>query len=473
MAYPFEDDLHEECGVFGLYNRDDLGTAQLVYYGLFGLQHRGQESCGIAINNDNHITCHKDLGMVSQVFTPELLHKMTGHAAIGHVRYSTTGGCTRENAQPFAVQYVKGTLTIAHNGNISNAAQLRKELQQSGAVFQTTSDTEIIAFLIARERLHTPSVEAAVAKVVPQLQGAFSLLVMSPKKLIAVRDPYGFRPLCVGKIKNSTVFSSESCALSSIGAQYLRDIAPGEIYVAGETKDVSFATTSSCRTSLCIFEHIYFARPDSVMDGQSVYEARLNAGRILAQTHPAKADLVIGVPDSGLIAAMGYAKASGIPYGEGLMKNRYVGRSFIQPTQAMRQQCVDVKLNAISSNVKGKRIVMVDDSIVRGTTIKRIVSLLKNAGAKEVHVRISSPHFLYPCYFGTDVSSDTPLAARKFDDASLCQAIGADSLGFLPLSQLSQLIPHSKVGYCDGCFSGNYPCPVPHTADKNAFEEDS
>lgn len=473
MAYPFEDDLHEECGVFGLYNRDDLGTAQLVYYGLFGLQHRGQESCGIAINNDNHITCHKDLGMVSQVFTPELLHKMTGHAAIGHVRYSTTGGCTRENAQPFAVQYVKGTLTIAHNGNISNAAQLRKELQQSGAVFQTTSDTEIIAFLIARERLHTPSVEAAVAKVVPQLQGAFSLLVMSPKKLIAVRDPYGFRPLCVGKIKNSTVFSSESCALSSIGAQYLRDIAPGEIYVAGETKDVSFATTSSCRTSLCIFEHIYFARPDSVMDGQSVYEARLNAGRILAQTHPAKADLVIGVPDSGLIAAMGYAKASGIPYGEGLMKNRYVGRSFIQPTQAMRQQCVDVKLNAISSNVKGKRIVMVDDSIVRGTTIKRIVSLLKNAGAKEVHVRISSPHFLYPCYFGTDVSSDTPLAAKKFDDASLCQAIGADSLGFLPLSQLSQLIPHSKVGYCDGCFSGNYPCPVPHTADKNAFEEDS
>lgn len=473
MAYPFEDDLHEECGVFGLYNRDDLDTAQLVYYGLFGLQHRGQESCGIAINNDNHITCHKDLGMVSQVFTPELLHKMTGHAAIGHVRYSTTGGCTRENAQPFAVQYVKGTLTIAHNGNISNAAQLRKELQQSGAVFQTTSDTEIIAFLIARERLHTPSVEAAVAKVVPQLQGAFSLLVMSPKKLIAVRDPYGFRPLCVGKIKNSTVFSSESCALSSMGAQYLRDIAPGEIYVAGETKDVSFATTSSCRTSLCIFEHIYFARPDSVMDGQSVYEARLNAGRILAQTHPAKADLVIGVPDSGLIAAMGYAKASGIPYGEGLMKNRYVGRSFIQPTQAMRQQCVDVKLNAISSNVKGKRIVMVDDSIVRGTTIKRIVSLLKNAGAKEVHVRISSPHFLYPCYFGTDVSSDTPLAARKFDDASLCKAIGADSLGFLPLSQLSQLIPHSKVGYCDGCFSGNYPCPVPHTADKNAFEEDS
>ena len=473
MAYPFEDDLHEECGVFGLYNRDDLDTAQLVYYGLFGLQHRGQESCGIAINNDNHITCHKDLGMVSQVFTPELLHKMTGHAAIGHVRYSTTGGCTRENAQPFAVQYVKGTLTIAHNGNISNAAQLRKELQQSGAVFQTTSDTEIIAFLIARERLHTPSVEAAVAKVLPQLQGAFSLLVMSPKKLIAVRDPYGFRPLCVGKIKNSTVFSSESCALSSIGAQYLRAIAPGEIYVAGETKDVSFATTSSCRTSLCIFEHIYFARPDSVMDGQSVYEARLNAGHILAQTHPAEADLVIGVPDSGLIAAMGYAKASGIPYGEGLMKNRYVGRSFIQPTQAMRQQCVDVKLNAISSNVKGKRIVMVDDSIVRGTTIKRIVSLLKNAGAKEVHVRISSPHFLYPCYFGTDVSSDTPLAARKFDDASLCQAIGADSLGFLPLSQLSQLIPHSKVGYCDGCFSGNYPCPVPHTADKNAFEEDS
>lgn len=469
----FSDAPHEECGVFGVYNRDgaDLDTARLTYYGLFALQHRGQESCGIAINNDNHITCYKDMGLVSEVFRPDILDIMTGHAAIGHVRYSTTGGCTRENAQPLTAKYVKGTLTIAHNGNICNAAQLRTQLQLSGALFQTTSDTEVIAFLIARERLTSKSVEEAVAKVVPQLRGSFSLLVMSPKKLIAVRDPYGFRPLCMGKLQNSTIFSSESCALDSIGAQWLRDIRPGEMVVAGEESDQSMTLSDSSHPSaLCIFEHIYFARPDSVIDGQSVYTSRMQAGHILAQRHPVEADLVIGVPDSGLIAAMGYAQASGIPYGEGLIKNRYVGRSFIQPTQAMRENCVRVKLNALRQNVQGKRIVMVDDSIVRGTTIARIVGQLKEAGAAQIHVRISAPHFLHPCYFGTDITSGTPLISREYDDEQLCRHIGAHSIGFLPVEDLPRLIPQSSVGFCSGCFSGYYPCPVPTTADKTVFE---
>lgn len=463
--------LKEECGIFGIYNKNDLDTARLVYYGLYALQHRGQESCGIAINDDNHITCYKDMGLVSEVFNDYILNQMKGNIAIGHDRYSTTGMSTRENAQPLTAKYVKGTLTIAHNGNISNAPKLRKELQEQGAVFQTTNDSEIIAFLIARERLKTQSIEEAVSAVVPKLEGSFALLVMSPKKLIAVRDPYGIRPLCMGMIEDSYVFSSESCALDSVHATFIRDIKPGEIFVVATKETFSREEHCSDKSALCIFEHIYFARPDSIIDGQSVYESRIKAGRILAQAHPVEADFVIGVPDSGIIAAIGYAQEANITYGEGLVKNRYIGRTFIQPSQAMRETSVSIKMNALSCNVKGKRVVMIDDSIVRGTTITQIVAMLKRAGATEVHVRVSSPQFLWACYYGTDISDRSQLACNNFTNDELCKKIGADSLGFLPLDKLKEIAPNSNVNFCDACFSGIYPYDAPDHADKMAFED--
>lgn len=469
----FGDKLHEECGVFGVYNKEDLDTAHLIYYGLYSLQHRGQESCGIAINNDNHIVCYKDLGLVSDVFNDFILSSMQGNMAIGHVRYSTTGSNTRENAQPLATKYIKGTLTIAHNGNISNAAELRSELELSGAIFQSTNDSEVIAFLIARERLVSKSIEEAVSRILPKLQGSYSMLIMSPRKLIAVRDPYGFRPLCMGKIgENSIVFSSESCALDSVRAEFIRDVKPGEIIVVGPD-DITYmeehVKSKKEDTALCIFEQIYFARPDSIIDGQSVYDARIAMGHALAKENPVDADMVIGVPDSGIIAAIGYAQESGIAYGEGLVKNRYIGRTFIQPTQSMREASVNIKLNALGHNVKGKRIVMIDDSIVRGTTIANIVALLKQAGATEVHVRISSPKFLWECYFGTDISDREQLACNKFTEEELREKIGADSLSFLNLKSLENVVKDCNIGFCDGCFSGVYPFPV-HGQSKLAFE---
>ena len=467
--------IHEECGVFGIFNRNEesVDTAKTVYYALYALQHRGQEACGIAVNDHNLINLHKDLGLVHEVFDEALLSRMPGGIAIGHVRYSTTGGNNRRNIQPLGVDYIKGSLVIAHNGNISNAAVLRKELEQQGAIFQCTSDTEVIAFLIAKERLNTPSVEEAVRRVLPRLEGSFSLLVMSPSKLIAARDSKGMRPLCMGKLEDSVLFASESCALDAIGAAFERDVAPGEMIVVEQQGQRSIRWAPECDHSdcaLCIFEHIYFARPDSVIDGQSVYNARIEAGRILARTHPVQADLVIGVPDSGLVAAIGFAQESGIPYGEGLVKNRYIGRTFIQPTQSGRESAVSIKLSPLKESVRGKRVVMVDDSIVRGTTMRQIVELLKKAGAAQVHVRISAPEFLWPCYYGTDIDDRSHLASVLYTHDELCSRIGADSLGFLPLEQVEAIAGDSALGFCKACFSGQYPWPVPTQADKTAFE---
>ncbi len=467
--------IHEECGVFGIFNREaeSVDTARCVYYALYALQHRGQEACGIAVNDGNLISLYKDLGLVHEVFDEKILSGMKGSIAIGHARYSTTGGNNRRNIQPLGVDYIKGSLVIAHNGNVSNAALLRQELEQQGAVFQCTSDTEVIAFLIAKERLTANSVEEAVARVAPRLEGSFSLLVMSPKKLIALRDPKGMRPLCMGHLGKSPVFASESCALDSIGASFDRDVRPGELIVvdeSGERVMESGINPDASKCALCVFEHIYFARPDSVIDGQNVYQARLEAGRILARSHPVQADLVIGVPDSGLAAAIGFAQESGIPYGEGLVKNRYIGRTFIQPTQNGRESAVSIKLSALRRSVEGKRVVMIDDSIVRGTTMRQIVDLLKKAGATEVHVRISAPEFLWPCYYGTDIDDRSQLASVKFTHEELTERIGADSLGFLPLAQVKEIAKDSKLNFCTACFSGDYPYPVPTHADKTAFE---
>lgn len=467
--------IHEECGVFGIFNREaeSVDTARCVYYALYALQHRGQEACGIAVNDGNLISLYKDLGLVHEVFDEKILSGMKGSIAIGHARYSTTGGNNRRNIQPLGVDYIKGSLVIAHNGNVSNAALLRQELEQQGAVFQCTSDTEVIAFLIAKERLTANSVEEAVARVAPRLEGSFSLLVMSPKKLIALRDPKGMRPLCMGHLGKSPVFASESCALDSIGASFDRDVRPGELIVVDESGEhvmESGINPDASKCALCVFEHIYFARPDSVIDGQSVYQARLEAGRILARSHPVQADLVIGVPDSGLAAAIGFAQESGIPYGEGLVKNRYIGRTFIQPTQNGRESAVSIKLSALRRSVEGKRVVMIDDSIVRGTTMRQIVDLLKKAGATEVHVRISAPEFLWPCYYGTDIDDRSQLASVKFTHEELTERIGADSLGFLPLAQVKEIAKDSKLNFCTACFSGDYPYPVPTHADKTAFE---
>lgn len=444
--YIMSDNIKEECGVFGIYDKSRLGNiAQQIYVGLFALQHRGQEAAGIAVNNDREITLVKNMGLVSEVFNDATLAKLNGEIAIGHVRYSTTGNNTAENAQPISVKYAKGNLTVSHNGNITNAKELRDKLEAKGAIFHTTSDSEVISYLIAIQRLKSKSIEEAVEKVFPMLQGAFSLLIMSPRKLIAVRDRYGIRPLCIGKLQDNVVFASESCAFETIGATFERDVRPGEIIVV--TEDNMVSNTKYCGHSggLCIFEHIYTARPDSVIDGQGVNEARMNAGKMLAKIAPADADLVIGVPDSGLPAAIGYSHESGIPYGVGLIKNRYIGRTFIQPTQAMRERSVALKLNTLKSNVNGKRLVMVDDSIVRGTTLANIIKLLKKSGAKEVHVRISSPPFIYPCFFGTDIPSRKDLACNNYTMEELRIKIGADSLAFLDVKTVDKIDRKSVV----------------------------
>lgn len=463
----------EECGVFGIYDKSGKDCARTIYYALYALQHRGQESCGMAVNDDNHIFCHKDLGLVPDVFSDFIISQIKGNIGIGHVRYSTMGDNTRENAQPLTSKYVKGTLTIAHNGTLTNAAQLRQDLQEQGAIFQTTNDTEAIAYLIARERLTSKSIEEAVAKAALKLEGSFSLVVMSPRKLIALRDPLGIRPLCMGKIgEETTVFASENCALDAIGAEFERDIQPGEMVVVHPDRTETIQYAESKRTALCVFEHVYFARPDSVIDGQSVYEARKQAGRLLARQYPVEADIVFAVPDSGLCAAVGYAEESGIQYDLGLMKNRYVGRTFIQPSQDMRERSVNIKLSPMASCVKGKRVIMVDDSIVRGTTIKNIVAMLKKAGATEVHVRIAAPPFLWPCHYGTDIPDREDLVACHYTEEEIRQNIGADSLGFLKLDSLPEMVPNLKLNFCDACFSGNYPSNVDKASDKNAFEQD-
>lgn len=450
--------LGEECGVFAIYDPDG-DCARSVYYGLYALQHRGQESCGIAANNNRDITYHKDMGLVNDVFTEKILDELNGTMAVGHVRYSTTGESRRENAQPLVLHYLKGNIALAHNGNLVNQDELYNTLSRTGAIFQTTTDTEAIAYMIAKERLESGSIERAVEFTMPKLKGAFSLIVMSPKKLIAARDPWGFRPLCMGRKGKAIVFASETCALDSIGASFERELEPGEIVVVedGNIRIIDKYINSQ-KPSMCIFEYIYFARPDSVIAGQSAHDSRKLAGAHLYHQKPVDADVVIGVPDSGISAAIGYSEESGIPYGMGFVKNKYIGRTFIQPQQSMRENAVRIKLNVLKSTVEGKRVVMVDDSIVRGTTSKRIVTLLREAGAKEVHVRSSSPPFMHPCYFGTDVPSKDQLIACKYSIEDIGKFIGADSIDFLSIENLEKIVPNAKCGgFCNGCFTGKYP----------------
>ena len=464
--------IHEECGVFGVMAPENTDVAATVYYGLYALQHRGQESCGIVVNDDGLFYSHKDLGLVSEVFTHETLSRLPkGNMAVGHVRYGTTGGTSRRNCQPIEVNHQKGKMAIAHNGNLSNAAQLRDELELSGAIFHTTSDTETIAYIVTRERMKCASIEDALSAAMDILDGAYSLVLMSAQKLMCARDPYGFRPLCYGRTPDGVyVVASESCALSAVGAEFVRDVEPGEILVFGKNGVVSRKEhCNKKKKRLCVFEHIYFARPDSVIDGVSVHTSRMKAGRILAQYHPADADVVIGVPDSGLDAALGFSRESGIPYGIGLIKNKYIGRTFISPGQTTRMNQVKIKLNAIEGSVKGKRIVLIDDSIVRGTTSSHIVALLREAGAKEIHMRISAPPFLHPCYYGTDIDSTEHLIASSHTVPEIASMIGVDSLGYFPVSELWQLV--GCHDYCSACFSGDYPTDIPTDTRKDRFEQ--
>ena len=463
--------IHEECGVFGILSNQKENLGKLVYYGLYALQHRGQESCGIVVNDDGVFSSYKDLGFVSEVFSRDTLaHLSEGTMAVGHVRYGTTGGTIRNNCQPIEVNHQKGKMALAHNGNLSNALELRDKLELSGAIFHTTSDTETIAYMITRERLTAPSIEEAVSRTMNSLEGAYSLILMSSAKMIAVRDPYGFRPLCYGKRKDgSYVIASESCALTAVGAKFVRDLLPGEILVFSEQGIESRREHCNTRKQkTCIFEYIYFARPDSVIDKVSVSAARIQAGKILAQKKPVRADLVIGVPDSGLDAALGFSQASGIPYGIGLVKNKYIGRTFISPGEKERVDLVRMKLSPIISAIRGKRVVLIDDSIVRGTTSKQIVTLLREAGAKEIHMRISAPPFLHPCYYGTDIDSEENLIASHHGEEEIADLIGADSLGYLPLECLHELI--GNHAYCDACFSGNYATKIPQDVRKDRFE---
>ena len=459
-------EIKEECGVFGIYDLDGNDVTASIYYGLTSLQHRGQEACGLAVSDTKgpigNVKFHKDLGLVSEVLREETLHKMSGDIGIGHVRYSTTGASVAENAQPLVLSYVKGSLALAHNGNLVNTKALKWELIQSGAVFHTTTDSEVIAF-------------HAVLNTAKKLQGAYGLVIMSPRKLIGVRDPYGLKPLCLGKRDNAYVLASESCALTSVGAEFIRDILPGEMVTIsheGIKSDLTLANMVKTRAH-CVFEYIYFARPDSVIEGASVHEARLRAGAFLALEHPVQADIVIGVPDSGIDAAIGYSHQSGIPYGIGFIKNKYIGRTFISPGQSSREDKVRIKLNAVASVVKGKRVVLIDDSIVRGTTSGRIVKLLRDAGATEVHMRVSAPPFLNPCYYGTDIDSREHLIACHHSIKEISDIIGTDSLGYLSVENAKKLAVHAngcECGYCTACFSGEYPTNIPTEMHKDKFD---
>lgn len=455
--------VKEECGVFGIYDLDGGNIAPSIYYGLTSLQHRGQESCGMAVSRTDgergNVQFHKNLGLVSEVLRKDVVHNMNGDIGIGHVRYSTTGESVAENAQPLVLSYIKGSLALAHNGNLVNTEALKWELIQTGAIFHTTTDSEVIAFHIARERVHSATVEEAVYKTVEKIRGGYALVIMSPRKLIGARDPYGLKPLCLGKRDNAYVLASESCALTSVGAEFIRDIEPGEIVTITKNGLKSSKLTEKKKHAHCVFEYIYFARLDSTMDGVKIYDARIRGGKSLAKSYPVEADLVTGVPESGLPAAKGYSEESGIPFGFAFYKNSYIGRTFIKPTQQERESSVHLKLSVLESVVKGKRIVLVDDSIVRGTTIANLIHMLKEAGAKEVHVRISSPPFLHPCYFGTDVPSNDQLIAAQHSTEEIRKMIGADSLGYMQIDYLEGMA--GGLPLCKACFDGNYPMEIP------------
>ena len=466
--------IHEECGVFGIFATHKKDVASAVYFGLHALQHRGQEGAGIVVNDDGIFSYHKDLGLVSEVFDNDTLSALgEGNIAIGHCRYSTSGSNDRSNVQPIVVKHVKGPMALCHNGNLTNSYELREELELNGSIFHTTSDTEVISYLITKERLTAPSIEAALEKVMDVLEGAYSLVLMSPSKMIAVRDPHGFRPICYGITEDGDyVVASESCGLDAVGARLIRDLEPGEIVVFSPEGVRSIkGHVGKAERAMCIFEYIYFARPDSVVDGASVHEARQRAGSYLAEEHPVEADVVIGVPDSGIDGALGYARRSGIPYGVGLIKNKYVGRTFIAPEQKMREKAVKMKLNAVSATVSGKRVVLIDDSIVRGTTSARIVGLLREAGAKEVHMRVTAPKFVGACYYGTDIDDPAVLIANNHSTEEIAGIIGVDSLGFLSIENVVRIPDGGATkGYCTGCFDRIYPTPVPAERKKGRFE---
>ena len=430
--------IQEECGVFGVYAPETTDVAPLAYYALYALQHRGQESAGIAVNDDGVFTAYRDVGLVNEVFPAERLRSLgTGTIAVGHVRYGTTGSDNKRNVQPILVNHYKGRMALAHNGNLTNSHALRQELESQGSIFQTTTDSEVIAYIIVQERLRAPSIEEAVSAAMDRIEGAYSLVISSPTKLIAVRDPHGFRPLCMGRLRDGgVVFASESCALDAIGARFERDILPGEIVVADKSGVKS--DTRHCGKApkrLCVFEFIYFARPDS-----------------------------------GLDAALGYARQSGIPYGMGFIKNKYIGRTFISPTQAMRENEVNIKLNPIRSVVEGKRVVLIDDSIVRGTTCRRTIDLLRKAGAKEIHMRVSAPPFVAACYYGTDIDDPSKLIANNHSVEEIAKIIGVDSLGYLSLQDVVKLADNTQCGFCTACFGGGYPTAVPQDGGKDRFE---
>ncbi len=465
--------LHEECGVFGIYSQETADVASLAYYALYSLQHRGQESAGIVVNDDGVFTSYRDVGLVSEVFSQGRLKELGGgNIAVGHVRYGTTGSDNKRNVQPILINHYKGRMALAHNGNLTNSQQLRRELESRGSIFQTTTDTEAIAYIIVQERLSAPSIEDAVNAAMDRIEGAYSLVISSPTKLIAARDPHGFRPLCMGRMKDgAVVFASESCALDAIGAKFERDVRPGEIVVVDKNGIKSLtAHCGKAPRSLCVFEFIYFARPDSVIDGSSVHVARQRAGAFLALEHPVQADVVVGVPDSGLDAALGYARQSGIPYGMGFIKNKYIGRTFIAPTQTMRENDVNIKLNPVRSVVEGKRVVLIDDSIVRGTTCRRTIDLLRRAGAKEIHMRVSAPPFVSECYYGTDIDSKENLIANHHTVEEIAKIIGVDSLGYLSLENVVKLADNTECGFCTACFGGGYPTAIPQDGGKDRFE---
>ncbi len=468
-----EDKAHEECGVFGMYDLDGNDVASTIYYGLCALQHRGQESCGIAVSDTygpkGVVNTHKGMGLCNEVFTPEILDGLKGNIGVGHVRYSTAGSSTRENAQPLVLNYVKGTLALAHNGNLVNAPELRRELAYDGAIFQTTIDTEVIAYHIARERVKAKTAEEAVANAMRKIRGAYSLVIASPRKLMGARDPQGFKPLCIGKRDNAYILASETCALDTIGAQFVRDVLPGEIVTITKDGIASNMMLRDGKEARCIFEYIYFARPDSAFDGVGVYHSRIYAGRCLAKDSPVDADIVVGVPESGNAAALGYSMESGIPYSMAFVKNSYVGRTFIKPKQSSRESAVRVKLNVLREAVDGKRVIMIDDSIVRGTTSNLIVNMLREAGAREVHVKVTAPPFLYPCYFGTDIPSSDQLIAYGRTVDEICKIIGADSLSYLRVERLKEMAGNLPI--CTACFTGDYPVDPPKEDIRGTYEK--
>lgn len=470
MFYKIDfDKLKEECGVVGVYTKDRTeAVARTVYYGLYALQHRGQESAGIATNDGNNTSFHKEMGLVPEIFNEGIFDRLLGYIGIGHVRYSTTGESHVGNAQPLVVRYRGGSISLAHNGNLINAAELREGLEEAGVVFQTTIDSEVIVNLIAR--YSNEGIPQAILRTMEEIKGAYALVVMTEEHLIGVRDPYGLRPLCLGRLKEGYVLASESCGLDAMGAEFIRDVAPGEMIIINGDGYSTAKVEANNRRASCSFEYIYFARPDSIIDGISVYEARKNAGRILAKEHPIEADLVIPVPDTSIPAAIGFAEASGIPYGEGLIKNRYVGRTFIQPDPALRQSTVKLKLNSLRHTVAGKRIIMIDDSIVRGTTSSQIVNSLKLAGAKEVHVRVSSPPVSFGCHFGIDTPNRSQLIGATRTIEEIRQAIGADSLGYISIEGLIESLGRTKEQHCLACFNGDYPMEVPMTGNKNILD---